>query len=127
MTAITEQNRGSGKLLLLLLLAGAVAFAIAVGQLELSHHAAQGRQNTSMDAAAIQYKIDNGGCKKVETYVCPSHNQMKVLCQLKGDLWAGLIIGTTVEPPVIVTGYVAPINYWYGTVERDGCYLSMFH
>lgn len=124
-TTLTTNQRSNGWLLVLLAIAAIIAFALTVGQLELSHHAALGRDNTSMDAAAIQSQINKGGCKKTEIYICPAHNQIKMLCKLDSELWAGLIIGTASEPPVIVTGYVAPISYWYGTVKRDECYLSI--
>lgn len=121
------QNRRSSGLLLLIVAAIAIAALLAIpalGELELTQHAAQGRENTAIDAAYIQTKIDNGGCKKVRTYVCPEHNQIKVICKFSGDLWGGLIVGTASSPPVVITGYLAPLSYWENSAIRDRCYKA---
>jgi hypothetical protein len=118
MGTTTLDNRNNNGLLILI--AVAIIAAIALGMLELSGHAAQGRAG-AMDATEIRSLIVREVCKPVKAYTCPVHNQAKVICKLKGDLWGGLILGTTVEPPIIVTGYLAPYSYWMGTVVRDEC------
>ena len=127
MTSISTQNqRNNGGLLLLLLFAAViVALAVAVGQLELTPHAQSGRVETSLDAATISSMIQNNMCKRVESYECPELRQQKVLCKVKGDIWAGLIIGKGTNPPVIVTGYPATYKYWMGTMVRDRCYKTI--
>jgi hypothetical protein len=106
----------------MILLILAIIAAITLGTLELTRHAAEGRVSTTMDAMEIRRQIESGICKPVKAYVCPVHSQAKVICKLKGNLWAGLILGTAVEPPVIISGYPAPYSYWLGTIIRDECF-----
>jgi hypothetical protein len=122
MTTTTLDNRNNNTLLLLLALVAIAALAL-LGTLELTQHAAQGRENTALDATTIAYMIDNGVCKPIKTWECPLYNQRKVTCRIKGDLWGGLILGTAVDPPVIVTGYAASESYWTAAAIRDECYL----
>ena len=127
MPSQAKNQQNSNGLLLLILAAIAIAALLAIpalGELELTQHAARGRENTAIDAAYIQAKIDGGGCRKVRTYICPDHNQIKVLCRLDGDLWGGLIIGTASNPPVVITGYLAPLSYWENSAARDRCYKA---
>lgn len=124
MATTTIDNRNNNGLIILLALA-AIA-AIALGTLELSTHAAQGRENTSLDAATIAKMMDNGTCKPIEAWECPLHDQQKIICKLKGNLWGGIIKSTTVNPPIIITGYPAPYSYWQRAVVRDECYLTMY-
>lgn len=125
--ATSQSNNGRFFLLLLIAVAACAAalYSLGVTDLELTTHASQGRVGTSLDASAISSMISAGTCTPVEVYDCPAVNQRKIICSLKkSGLWAGLIIGTAVDPPVIVTGYPAPYKYWMGTVARDGCYLT---
>ena len=132
MTTITQQHRGGGGKIFLILVAIIIAVSVAVGNLgslPMTRHAAQGRASTSMGAEEIRQMIDKRACKPIEVYVCPPVKQSKLMCYLKpssdGDeLWAGVIVGIDMPHPII-TGYVAPyFSYWIGANERDGCYLA---
>jgi hypothetical protein len=123
--AQNQNNNTRWALLLIIAIAVAILFALpALGELELTYHAEQGRENQALDAAAISNIIQKKGCRKLEIYECPMHSQKKVICKLdaRSDLWGGLIIGTRTNPPVIVTGYPAPYSYWMSSVARDGCF-----
>ena len=128
MATTTLDNRNNNGLWFYLLVFAclAIVFAVTLGALELTQHAEQGRENTTLDAAAIAKMIDDGICKPVEAWECPLYNQRKVICKIKGNLWGGLILGTATNPPVIVTGYPATYAYWQAACLRDECYLATY-
>ena len=100
-----------------------IILALQLADLPLSNHAVN--EPHVLDADTIRFQIQNGICKPVTTWYCAmlGNKHYKVTCPVKGDLWAGLIIGME-NSPVIVTGYVAPSSYWKSTAIRDGCMKS---
>lgn len=123
----TPNKNGAIILLFLVALLFAVLYFALDTQLDLSQHALEERADTSLNATTILSMIQNKTCRPVETYECPAVEQRKIICNLgQGGIWAGLIIGTSVDPPVVITGYPAPYKYWMGTVARDGCYLTIY-
>ena len=102
---------------------GALFVALQLADLPLSNHAVA--EPHALDADTIRFQIQNGMCKPVKTWYCDmlGNKHFKVTCPIKGDLWAGLIVGME-GSPVIVSGYVAPSSYWKNSAIRDGCMKS---
>lgn len=90
--------------------------------LPLSRHVETAHEG-QLGAVEIRNLINRGKCSPVEAYHCPipGNDHAKVICQLKGDIWAGIIIGLEGNQQVIVTGYPASRSYWLRAITRDGC------
>jgi hypothetical protein len=90
--------------------------------LPFSRHAVTSHEG-QLRAKEIRDLIDRGKCSPVEAYYCPvpGSDHAKVICQLKGNIWGGLIIGLEGGERVIVTGYPASRSYWLRAIARGGC------
>ena len=90
--------------------------------LPLSSHAETSHEG-QLQAKEIRDLINQGKCSPVEAYYCPipGNNHAKVICQLKGTIWGGLIVGLEGGDRVIMTGYPASRSYWLRAIARDGC------